>query len=102
MIVPQAMSYSTNLVHSNPIHGLFGVSIPSLVYSVFGTCRQLSVGPEAALSLIMGEVIAKLVETEEHAHYDGVKGGMGSEEKARFTTIITSFIVFEAGAISFL
>ncbi|GAA5990865.1 hypothetical protein JCM5350_008251 [Sporobolomyces pararoseus] len=102
MIVPQAMSYSTNLVRSNPIHGLFGVSIPSLVYSIFGTCRQLSVGPEAALSLIMGEVIAKLIETEEHAHYDGVKGGMGTQEKARFTAIISSFIVFEAGAISFL
>ncbi|GAA6020734.1 hypothetical protein JCM11491_003513 [Sporobolomyces phaffii] len=102
MIVPQAMSYSTNLVHSNPVHGLFGVAIPSLVYSVFGTCRQLSVGPEAALSLIMGEVIAKLVETEEHAHYDGVDGGMSTEDKAKFTVIITSFIVFQAGAISFL
>jgi MFS superfamily sulfate permease-like transporter len=102
MIVPQAMSYSTNLVHTNPIHGLFGVAIPSLVYSVFGTCRQLSVGPEAALSLIMGEVIAKLVETEEHAHYDGVEGGMGIEQKTKFTVVLTSFIVFQAGAISFL
>jgi hypothetical protein len=47
----------------------------------------------------MGEVIAKLIEAEEHAHYDGVKGGMGMQEKARFTAIITSFIVFEAAAI---
>jgi len=100
MIVPQAMSYSTNLVHSNPIHGLFGVSIPSIIYSIFGTCRQLSVGPEAALSLIMGETIAKFVETEEHAHYGS--GKMGMEEKARFTVVITSLIVFQAGAISFL
>ncbi|GAA5915751.1 uncharacterized protein JCM6883_002945 [Sporobolomyces salmoneus] len=100
MIVPQAMSYSTNLVRSNPIHGLFGVSIPALVYSVFGTCRQLSVGPEAALSLIMGEVIAKMIEGEEHAHMGG--GKMSEQEKGRFTMVVTSFIVFEAGAISFL
>ncbi|GAA5923353.1 uncharacterized protein JCM15063_003621 [Sporobolomyces koalae] len=101
LIVPQAMSYATNLVHSNPVNGLFGAAIPAFVYSIFGTCRQLSMGPEAALSLLMGEVIAKMIESEEHAHYGGV-GGMGTEDKARFTAIITSFIVFEAGAISFL
>ena len=48
----------------------------------------------------MGETIAKFVETEEHAHYGS--GKMGMEEKARFTVVITSLIVFQAGAISFL
>ncbi|GAA6059879.1 hypothetical protein JCM10212_007084 [Sporobolomyces blumeae] len=97
MTVPQAMSYSTNLVHSTAVHGLFGVSIPSIIYSLFGTCRQLSIGPEAPLSLLMGEVIAKFIEQEEHAH-----GKMSKHEQMRFTAALTSFIVFEAGAISFL
>ena len=32
--------------------GLFGVILPTFVYTFFGTCGQLSVGPEAGLSLL--------------------------------------------------
>ena len=34
------------------LSGLFGVIIPAFLYSIFGTCGQLNVGPEAALSLL--------------------------------------------------
>lgn len=37
--------------------GLFSVIIPAFIYVIFGTCRQLSVGPEAALSLLSVEYI---------------------------------------------
>lgn len=65
------MSYASGLAHLDPVNGecrvlvdsndhaslhapsgLFGVIIPALVYVIFGTCKQLSVGPEAALSLL--------------------------------------------------
>ncbi|CEQ38700.1 SPOSA6832_00148, partial [Sporobolomyces salmonicolor] len=98
MIVPQAMSYSTNLVHSDPVHGLFGVAIPAMIYSVLGTCRQLSLGPEAALSLIMGETIAKFIEAEEHAH----GGKMSPADKAKLTVTLTTIITFESGLVTFL
>ncbi|GAA5898737.1 hypothetical protein JCM5296_006703 [Sporobolomyces johnsonii] len=98
MIVPQAMSYSTNLVHSDPVHGLFGVAIPAMIYAFFGTCRQLSLGPEAALSLIMGETISKFIEAEEHAH----GGKMTAGDKAKLTVALTTIITFESGLVTFL
>lgn len=36
--------------------------------SVLGTCCQLSVGPEAALSLITGQAITAFIQEEIHAH----------------------------------
>ncbi|SCV68855.1 BQ2448_976 [Microbotryum intermedium] len=96
LIVPQSMSYSSNLVNSDPVSGLLGASIPPMIYSVLGTCRQLSVGPEAALSLIMGESISKIIIAETHAH-----GGMSHSQKMQLTFTITSVIVFQAGLITF-
>ncbi|SGY29841.1 BQ5605_C002g01088 [Microbotryum silenes-dioicae] len=96
LIVPQSMSYSSNLVNSDPVSGLLGASIPPMIYSVLGTCRQLSVGPEAALSLIMGESISKIIDAETHAH-----GGMSNSAKMQLTFTITSVIVFQAGLITF-
>ncbi|BGP44587.1 hypothetical protein JCM10450v2_000401 [Rhodotorula kratochvilovae] len=97
LLVPQSMSYATNLVHTDPVNGLFGASIPPMLYSVLGTCRQLSVGPEAALSLLTGEFIAKVIEAEEHAH-----GGMSVREKARIAVVITTTITFQSGLVTFL
>ncbi|ORY73400.1 sulfate transporter family-domain-containing protein [Leucosporidium creatinivorum] len=96
LIVPQAMSYATNLVHSDPISGLFGAAIPAMLYSVLGTCRQLSVGPEAALSLIMGEAIASFIEAETHAH-----GHLSDAHKMRITLMVTSIVTCQAGLITF-
>ncbi|KAK4055270.1 hypothetical protein OIV83_000552 [Microbotryomycetes sp. JL201] len=96
LIVPQSMSYSTNLVKSDPVCGLFGAAIPAMIYSVLGTCRQLSVGPEAALSLIMGEAIQKFIEAETHAH-----GHMSDARKMKLTMTVTSIITFQAGLITF-
>ncbi|KAM0793395.1 hypothetical protein ACM66B_000847 [Microbotryomycetes sp. NB124-2] len=92
LIVPQSMSYSTNLVKSDPVCGLFGAAIPAMIYSVLGTCRQLSVGPEAALSLITGEAIQKFIEAETHAH-----GHMSDARKMKLTMTVTSIITFQAG-----
>ncbi|GAA5969156.1 hypothetical protein JCM11641_007490 [Rhodosporidiobolus odoratus] len=97
MIIPQSMSYSTNLVHSDPVYGLFAAAIPSMLYSVLGTCRQLSVGPEAALSLITGETIARFLEEEEHAH-----GPMNAKDKMMLITTVTTIITFQSGLITFL
>jgi MFS superfamily sulfate permease-like transporter len=97
MIVPQSMSYATNLVHTDPVYGLFAASIPAMLYSVLGTCRQLSVGPEAALSLITGELVARCVEDEEHAH-----GKMDLRAKAELTVLLTTLVTFQAGLVTFL
>ncbi|BGP33159.1 hypothetical protein JCM10296v2_004953 [Rhodotorula toruloides] len=97
LIAPQSMSYATNLVHLDPVHGLFGAAVPAMIYSAMGMCRQLSVGPEAALSLITGEMIAKFIEEEKHAH-----GRMSDAHRAKFIAKIITVIAFESGLVTFL
>lgn len=53
LIVPQSISYATSLANLPVASGLYGAAIPALVYSLLGTSRQMSVGPEAALTLII-------------------------------------------------
>lgn len=65
--------------------------------SVLGTCRQLSIGPEAALSLIMGEAVARFIDSETHAH-----GHLSDAAKMTITMTVTSIITFQAGLITFL
>ncbi|GAA5844701.1 hypothetical protein JCM11251_007353 [Rhodosporidiobolus azoricus] len=98
LLVPQSMSYSTALVHTDPVYGLFAASIPAMLYSVLGTCRQLSVGPEAALSLITGEMIARFVEEEEHAHGEKLTGG----DRMRMVVLLTTMVTFQSGLVTFL
>nr|AWG96598.2 putative H+/sulfate transporter [Scenedesmus acutus] len=60
MVVPQGMSYAT-LAGVPSVWGLYGAFIPVLMYSVFGSSRQLAVGPVAVTSLLIGNGIKKVV-----------------------------------------
>ncbi len=61
MLVPQAMAYAL-LAGLPPEVGLYASTIPVLVYAVFGTSRQLAVGPVAIVSLLTASALAPLVE----------------------------------------
>lgn len=52
MLVPQGMAYGL-LAGLPPIYGLYAGILPLLLYSFFGTSRQLSVGPVALVSLLI-------------------------------------------------
>ena len=67
VIIPQSMSYATSLAHVNAFSGLLSSAIPGLVYSMFGTCAHLNVGPEAALSLLVGQAISAIVRGDPHS-----------------------------------
>lgn len=67
LIIPQSMSYASSLAHLPPVAGLWSTAIPGLVYSMLGTCRQLSVGPEAALSLLVGQMVTEIIEGDPHS-----------------------------------
>ncbi|KAG0170532.1 hypothetical protein DFQ30_002345 [Apophysomyces sp. BC1015] len=58
LFIPQALSYSTALCRIPAIHGLYTTSIATFVYAFLGMSPQLSVGPEATVSLIVGSGIA--------------------------------------------
>jgi sulfate permease, SulP family len=51
MLVPQGMAYAM-LAGLPPVVGLYASTIPLLVYAVFGSSRQLAVGPVAIVSLL--------------------------------------------------
>ncbi len=61
MLVPQAMAYAL-LAGLPPEVGLYAATVPVLVYAVFGTSRQLAVGPVAIVSLLTASALAPIAE----------------------------------------
>jgi sulfate permease, SulP family len=61
MLVPQAMAYAL-LAGLPPEVGLYAATVPLVVYALFGTSRQLGVGPVAIVSLLTASALAPLVE----------------------------------------
>jgi SulP family sulfate permease len=59
MLIPQGMAYAM-LAGLPPIYGLYASLIPLAVYAVFGTSRQLAVGPVAMVSLLVAAGVANL------------------------------------------
>lgn len=62
MLIPQGMAYAM-LAGLPPIYGLYSAIIPLVVYAIFGTSRQLSVGPGAMIALLVSSGVGKLAET---------------------------------------
>ncbi|KAI9261913.1 sulfate transporter family-domain-containing protein [Helicostylum pulchrum] len=60
LLIPQGLSYATALCKLEAIHGLYSIAFPAITYAIFGMSRQMSVGPEATLSLLVGSSIAQL------------------------------------------
>ncbi|CAO3614120.1 unnamed protein product [Mucor hiemalis] len=58
LFIPQALSYATALCRIPAIHGLYTITISTLIYACLGMSPQLSVGPEATVSLMVGAGIA--------------------------------------------
>ena len=52
MLIPQGMAYAL-LAGLPPIYGLYAALVPLATYALFGTSRQLAVGPVAMDSLLV-------------------------------------------------
>ena len=61
MLVPQGIAYAM-IAGLPPIYGLYTAMIPQIIYAIFGTSRQLAVGPVAMDSLIVASGVATLAE----------------------------------------
>ncbi len=70
MLIPQGIAYAM-IAELPPIYGLYTAMIPQLVYAVFGTSRQLAVGPVALDSLIVATGVAAIAEigTENYVQF---------------------------------
>lgn len=61
MLIPQGMAYAM-LAGLPPVIGLYASTIPLLIYALFGTSRQLAVGPVAMVSLLVLTGVSTLAE----------------------------------------
>jgi SulP family sulfate permease len=63
MLIPQGMAYAL-LAGMPPIYGLYGGLVPLFLYGIFGTSRQVSIGPVAVSALLVLAGISQLAEPE--------------------------------------
>lgn len=84
VIVPIALSYASNLAKIPPIYGLYAASVGPALYSMLGSCGQMNVGPESALSLLIGETI---------------RSQLGKHHSEANSVLITGIVTFLAGSI---
>ena len=61
MLIPQGMAYAM-LAGLPPVVGLYASTIPLIIYALFGTSRQLAVGPVAMVSLLVLAGVSTLAE----------------------------------------
>ena len=93
MLVPQAMAYAL-LAGLPPEIGLYAATIPVLIYALFGTSRQLAVGPVAIVSLLTASALAPLVE-------EGTAGYLGAAALLALMVGVVH-IVLGAGRLGYL
>lgn len=58
--IPLSMSFATALAHVPTASGLLGLSIGPIMYMLMGTVPQMIIGPEAAVSMIIGQTIERM------------------------------------------
>lgn len=59
MLIPQSMAYAM-LAGLPPIYGLYASTVPLFLYAIFGTSRQLAVGPVAMDALLVASSVGLL------------------------------------------
>lgn len=61
LLIPQSMAYAT-IAGLPAIYGLYASIIPLAIYAVFGTSRQLAIGPVAIISLLVATGVSTVAE----------------------------------------
>ncbi|KAF2401949.1 hypothetical protein EJ06DRAFT_369268 [Trichodelitschia bisporula] len=89
--IPMALSYADNLGHVPPVQGLYSFVFNPLIYALLGTCPQMVVGPEAAGSLLTGQVVKENIN----------KGKSGEGDDSR-NAEIAGMVTFMAGGMIFM
>lgn len=64
--IPLALSYATSVAHVPALCGLYSLAIPPIIYAVLGSVPQMIVGPEGAISLVIGQAVEPLIAHDKH------------------------------------
>ncbi|KAI7868040.1 sulfate transporter family-domain-containing protein [Mucor mucedo] len=63
--VPQGMGYA-KIANLPPQYGLYSSFVGLCLYFFFGTSKDISIGPTAVMSLLVGQTVAKVTATNEY------------------------------------
>lgn len=63
LLIPQSIAFAM-IAGVPPIYGLYASTVPMILYAIFGTSRQLSVGPVSIVSLLTFASISTLAPPE--------------------------------------
>jgi SulP family sulfate permease len=78
--IPVSLAYAS-LAGLPPQHGIFCYLLGGLLYAMFGTSRQLAIGPTSAISMLVGTTVA----------------GMAGDDPARWIAIASLTALVVAG-----
>lgn len=70
--IPLAISYSISLAKLPITCGLYSLGVSPLIYCIFGSVPQMIVGPEAPISLIVGQAVEPLLHHAKKKNIDPV------------------------------
>lgn len=94
MLIPQGMAYAM-IAGLPPVYGLYAAMIPQVIYAIFGTSRQLAVGPVAMDSLLVAAGVSAIavVGTEEYIALAILLSFMMGVVQVVFGTLRLGFLV---------
>jgi high affinity sulfate transporter 1 len=58
-VIPESLAYAS-LAQLPPVSGLYCYLVAGIVYALFGTSRQLAVGPTSALAIVLASSVAAM------------------------------------------
>lgn len=67
--IPVSLAYAS-LAGLPPQYGIYGYLIGGLFYAIFGSSKQMAIGPTSAISILVGTAIASLAEGDAHRWID--------------------------------
>jgi len=75
LMVPEAMAYAS-LAGMPPETGLYAALVAPLAYAIFGTSRQLNVGPSSTVAVLSFSIIASLAAGSEPGTFYALTAGL--------------------------
>ncbi|KAK5781559.1 hypothetical protein RI543_001108 [Arxiozyma heterogenica] len=88
--IPLSISYASSLAHVDLLSGLYSLGVTPFVYAMFGSTPSMIVGPEAAISLVIGQNIESIT-----TYNDKVT----AIQVTTVTTFLVGLILFFCGII---
>jgi SulP family sulfate permease len=81
VVVPQSLAYAS-LAGVPSVHGLYTAIAALAVYALFGTCRDLNMGPESTVALMVAASVAPIA----------ASAGAGAEDVVALTSMVAILV----------